>query len=421
MPETLVTAENLSKKFCRDLKRSLWYGVKDIASEMLGRRNNDSELRPKEFWALKDISFELKRGEALGLIGRNGAGKTTLLKILNGLIKPDTGKVTMKGRVGAFIALGAGFNPILTGRENIYVNGAVLGLSKKEIDGKFDEIVDFADLRDFIDTPVQSYSSGMHVRLGFAIAAHCEPDILLVDEILAVGDDQFRRKCIDHMTKIVPNVGLIYVSHNLRSIEQVCQQGILLDRGNMIAVSKSSDVIAEYMKRSYIESENNASQSRIATHREGSGEIRYLNVSIASENGSNGKVVQSGSTLVVRANFQCFMRMKNTVRFRVGIEDLATRTLVTMASCDFNDASDDGEIECIFPNLSFRPRTYGLYLSITDLCVLIDRWSPALRFSVIDRFNLERMYSVGDGELLYWPNEITVTIGKNSETHRYPP
>ncbi|MEI8078291.1 MAG: ATP-binding cassette domain-containing protein, partial [bacterium] len=159
MSDVLVSVDQVSKKFCRSLKKSLWYGVRDVASEILGGNQRERELRTGEFWAVKDVSFELKRGECLGLIGRNGAGKTTLLRMLNGLIKPDHGRITMRGRIGALIALGAGFNPVLTGRENIYVNGSVLGLAKREIDEKIGEIIDFAEIGEFIDTPVQNYSS----------------------------------------------------------------------------------------------------------------------------------------------------------------------------------------------------------------------------------------------------------------------
>jgi len=232
--EVLVKVENVSKKFCRDLKKSLLYGLTDIAGEITGRNNHNRDLRPKEFWALKDISFELKRGEVLGLIGRNGAGKTTLLKVLNNLIKPDSGRVTMRGRVGALIALGAGFNPILTGRENVYVNGAVLGLTKKEIDVKFDEIVDFAELWEFIDTPVQSYSSGMQVRLGFAVASNMEPEIFLIDEILAVGDRAFRLRCFNHISKLVNSTATVLVSHSMFNISQVCNRVIVFDGGNQV-------------------------------------------------------------------------------------------------------------------------------------------------------------------------------------------
>ncbi len=185
--DVLIHVEDVSKKFCRNLRRSLWYGLQDTAADLLGRGESSASLRPEEFWAVDDVSFSLKRGECLGLVGRNGAGKTTLLKMLNGLIKPDKGRIEIRGRVGALIALGAGFNPILTGRENVYVNGAVLGLSKREISERIDEIIDFAEIGDFIEAPVQSYSSGMQVRLGFAVATAMKPDVLLLDEVLAVG------------------------------------------------------------------------------------------------------------------------------------------------------------------------------------------------------------------------------------------
>jgi ABC-type polysaccharide/polyol phosphate transport system ATPase subunit len=233
MNETLITVENVSKKFCRDLKRSLWYGMKDLGSELVGRsHNDDGRLRKDEFWAVKDVSFELKRGDFLGLIGRNGAGKTTLLRMLNGLIKPDKGRIEMHGRVGALIALGAGFNPILTGRENIYVNAAVLGLSKKETDARFDEIVEFAELGEFIDSPVQSYSSGMAVRLGFAVASALEPDILLLDEVLAVGDEGFQKKCLDRMGELI-NIGvaILFVSHNMHVISAFSNKIVVMTDG----------------------------------------------------------------------------------------------------------------------------------------------------------------------------------------------
>ena len=191
--DVLIKVDNVSKKFCRDFKKSLWYGIKDTAADVIhpSRRPQESKLRPSEFWANQNISFEVKRGECLGMIGHNGAGKTTLLKMLNGLIKPDTGSIEMRGRIGALIALGAGFNPILTGRENIYINGSVLGLTRKEIDAKIDDIINFAEIEDAIDAPVRTYSSGMQVRLGFSIASSLDPDILILDEVLAVGDAGF--------------------------------------------------------------------------------------------------------------------------------------------------------------------------------------------------------------------------------------
>lgn len=228
--EPLIQVESVSKKFCRSLKRSLWYGVQDISSELLGRTRKP-DLRKNEFWAVDDVNFELRRGDCLGLIGHNGAGKSTLLKMLNGLIKPDKGRITMKGRVGALIELGTGFNPILTGRENIYNNGAVLGFTQKEINEKFDSIVEFAEVGEFLDTPVQSYSSGMRVRLGFAVAAHMEPDILLIDEVLAVGDLRFRLKSFTLIDRLVERCSVIFVSHSMQNISRMCNKILLMENG----------------------------------------------------------------------------------------------------------------------------------------------------------------------------------------------
>jgi lipopolysaccharide transport system ATP-binding protein len=283
--EVLVRVDGVGKKFCRSLKKSLWYGVCDIAGELLpGRKRQrvagselrvareeaevagsellvasgntsasglvtshsplvtptadhaarDEDLREGEFYAVRDVSFELRRGECLGLIGHNGAGKTTLLKMLNGLIKPDRGSITMRGRVGALIALGAGFNPILTGRENIYINGSVLGLTKKEIDEKIDEIIDFAEIREAIDMPVQNYSSGMTVRLGFAVASTLEPDILIADEVLAVGDSSFKVKCYNRIRKILPKTTVLLVSHSMFDIARVCTRVLVMDNAKSL-------------------------------------------------------------------------------------------------------------------------------------------------------------------------------------------
>ena len=232
--DILIRVDHISKKFCKDLKRSLWYGLKDVALSLKGNVEHRNRLRKDEFWAVKDVSFELRRGECLGLIGHNGAGKSTLLKMLNGLITPDQGTITMKGRVGALIELGAGFNPILTGRENVYNNGAVLGFTKEEIDRKFDAIVDFAEIGEFIDTPVQNYSSGMKVRLGFAVAAQMEPDILLIDEVLAVGDMGFQFKSLNAMSEIMKKSAVIFVSHTMQQIYRVCSEVMLLNHGSAI-------------------------------------------------------------------------------------------------------------------------------------------------------------------------------------------
>lgn len=236
--EVLVKVEDASKKFCRNLKRSLWYGLTDIARNMTGT-DGKTKIRKDEFWAVKDISFEVRRGECLGLIGHNGAGKSTLLKMLNGLIRPDQGRIKMHGRTGALIELGAGFNPVLSGRENVYTNGAVLGFSRQEIDKKFNDIVAFAEMKEFIDMPVQNYSSGMKVRLGFAVAAQMEPDILLVDEVLAVGDIGFVLKCFNKMDALLKNTAIILVSHNIPQIARMCTNLLLMERGQNIYFSEN--------------------------------------------------------------------------------------------------------------------------------------------------------------------------------------
>jgi homopolymeric O-antigen transport system ATP-binding protein len=247
--DILVRAQGLSKKFSRDLKKSLWYGVTDTLSDLVGRGGATDQLRPSEFWALNNISFDLRPGECLGLIGRNGAGKTTLLKLLSGLIKPDNGRVEIKGRLGALIALGAGFNAVLTGRENVYVNAAVLGLSRREINEKIGKIIDFAELGEFIDAPVQSYSSGMVVRLGFAVAAATDPDVLLLDEVLAVGDAGFQTKCLNTLAEFRKRgTGFIFVSHNMHMIARYCQKVMYVRHGRVQHFGDVDTGIAQYFK-----------------------------------------------------------------------------------------------------------------------------------------------------------------------------
>jgi lipopolysaccharide transport system ATP-binding protein len=245
--KVLIHVERVSKKYCRDLKKSLWYGIKDVWRDVTGRTEEDNVLRPYEFWALKDISFSIRKGESIGLIGRNGAGKTTLLKLINGLIKPTTGKITINGTLGALIALGTGFNPILTGRENVKIAGAILGLSEEKLNESLDEILEFSEIGDFIDAPVRSYSSGMLVRLGFSVAIQLNPDILLVDEVLAVGDLSFAVKCQKKITEYRNNGGsMILVSHGMHNVRFHCDKAVWLDKGKVKEIGKSSDVCDEY-------------------------------------------------------------------------------------------------------------------------------------------------------------------------------
>lgn len=245
--EVVISVENVSKKFCRDLKRSLLYGIQDIATEVVGGTRKSDTLRKSEFWALKDVSFQLRQGQALGLVGSNGAGKSTLLRIISGLIKPDTGTVKIKGRVAPLIALGAGFNPILTGRENIYANMSILGLSTQEIKERFQEVVDFAEIWDAIDAPVQTYSSGMAARLGFACAIHTQPEILLIDEVLAVGDIKFKAKCYRKLDELrLQGTSFVLVNHNPQAILHACDSAIYLVKGKLIASGNTETIIEKY-------------------------------------------------------------------------------------------------------------------------------------------------------------------------------
>jgi lipopolysaccharide transport system ATP-binding protein len=249
--EVVVSATNVSKKFCRKLRRSMAYGIVDLGMNLLGMRPDLGRLRRDEFWALKDVSFELRRGEVLGLIGLNGSGKTTLLRLLAGILPPDTGEIRVKGRVGALIAVGAGFHPHMTGRENIYLNGIILGMSRYELDSKFRDIVEFSEIGDFLDAPVSTYSAGMRVRLGYSIAVHIEPDILIIDEVLAVGDIAFKMKCFNMLDRITRDAAVIIVSSEMPPIARICTDVMVLNNG--VVAFKGDDVTAaiEYYYSSY--------------------------------------------------------------------------------------------------------------------------------------------------------------------------
>lgn len=247
MSRPSVVVDGVSKKFGLSLKSALKYGLVDSGRRMVGL-NSDHRLRPGEFWALQDVNFTLEPGDALGIMGVNGSGKTTLLRILNGTYSPDAGRVTLRGRIGALIAAGAGFSPMLSGRENIYISGTLLGMTPREIKKRFDEIVDFAELGEFIDMPIRNYSSGMSVRLGFAIAVIGTPEILLVDEVLAVGDISFQKKCFERILELKrQGTTILLVSHAIGSIWAVCDKGLFLHKdqpavaGDIESVCKAYD------------------------------------------------------------------------------------------------------------------------------------------------------------------------------------
>jgi lipopolysaccharide transport system ATP-binding protein len=249
-----IVVENLSKRYVigheaktDTLRDALTHGVRGWWSRL--RRGR---LEQEEFWALREVSFRVEPGEVVGIIGRNGAGKSTLLKILSRITEPTSGSARLRGRVASLLEVGTGFHPELTGRENIFLNGAILGMSRAEITRKFDEIVAFAEIDRFLDTPVKRYSSGMYVRLAFAVAAHLEPEILIVDEVLAVGDTAFQKKCLGKMQAVAQGQGrtVLFVSHNLQAIEHLCARTLHLENGRVMALGNTATVVAEYLRRS---------------------------------------------------------------------------------------------------------------------------------------------------------------------------
>lgn len=305
MSDTVIQVENLGKKYVIGHQQAGAYqynALRDVITDgvrSLGRkiRHPRKAMMPpnqEEFWALKDVSFEVKRGEVVGIIGRNGAGKSTLLKLLSRITEPTTGRIKLKGRVASLLEVGTGFHPELTGRENIFLNGAILGMSKAEINRKFDEIVEFAEISRFLDTPVKRYSSGMYVRLAFAVAAHLEPEILVVDEVLAVGDVTFQKKCLGKMQ----NVGregrtVLFVSHNMSAIEFLCGRGVVLESGRIAIEGSIESAINFYLEQA----SDIATNSRLYERkdRKGSGKVKAIDFqSIDTNEKSPVLTLQSG-------------------------------------------------------------------------------------------------------------------------------
>lgn len=250
MSDVALRMEHVYKKF---RKGEIYNSLRDLVPALTGKMFRQSELDAgdkREFWALNDISFEVKQGEALAIVGNNGAGKSTILKILSRIMRPTRGNMIVNGRLSALIEVSAGFHQDLTGRENIYLNGTILGMSKSEIDSKLDQIIAFSGIEQFIDTPVKRYSSGMYARLGFSVAAHVDPDVLIVDEVLSVGDYVFQQKCLKRMKEVIAEgATVLFVSHNLKSVAEFCPQSLLLDRGRMVKLGQTHEVISSYLNR----------------------------------------------------------------------------------------------------------------------------------------------------------------------------
>jgi lipopolysaccharide transport system ATP-binding protein len=339
------------------------------------RKDRERALAPQEFWVLNDICFEVNKGETLGIIGHNGAGKSTMLKHLSGIMVPTRGSIEVNGRLSALIEVGAGFHPDLTGRENVFLNGVILGMTRAEVRRKFDEIVDFAGLEEFIDTPVKRYSSGMFARLGFSVAAHLEPDILVIDEVLSVGDFAFQRKGIDKMRAIAKSgATVIFVSHNLHAVAEFCQRGILLERGRIVIDGPTDQVIRRYLDTAVSHAERPAR-----------GPVRLVGTTVAGAGGETGR-------------FQAGSRARITVRLEALAVTEKVAVVIQLFNSDFYDVFHTSsqrlghpplsleagqKAECDFDvDLHLGPGTYylGVYLYRYDSQHEYDHVFPATSF-----------------------------------------
>jgi ABC-type polysaccharide/polyol phosphate transport system ATPase subunit len=367
---------------------------------LVGRRHGgDGELRDGEFWAIKDVSFEVRRGEALGLIGRNGAGKTTLLRSLNGLIKPDAGRVEIRGRVGALIALGAGFNPILSGRENIYINASVLGLSAREIDAKLEAIIDFAELDEFIDAPVQSYSSGMQVRLGFAVAAYLEPEIMLVDEALAVGDARFQKKCFDRIQFMQSQgTAFIVVSHNPYQIETLCQKVAVMHKGMMPAVSDGKQALSLY--HDLVQRDLRPSHSTMKTTREGTGAVTFLSLTVAADNATADGSFHTFDILRIKAEIDA-PRPISGARFRFEVCSADNAVVIMVTTLGLTESRVFSGKQWLTFHLTPCQLTSGWYyinaVAVDRGHARLDTWQRATEFKVMQHEGPGRNLSTDQG------------------------
>lgn len=309
MSDSAITVENLGKRYTLGAQKNKTDGLRHALENTLKApiryfsKNKGEKKQTQDFWALKDVNFDIKQGEVVGIVGRNGAGKSTLLKVLSRITEPTTGRITTRGRIASLLEVGTGFHPELTGRENIFLNGAVLGMSRVETKRKFDEIVEFAEVSKFLDTPVKRYSSGMYVRLAFAVAAHLEPEILIVDEVLAVGDAEFQAKCLGKMEDVAHNGGrtVLFVSHNMAAVQNLCKKGILLNHGEVDYVGGITEVIENYGARA----KQLASQDlNSRDDRTGKGDVKVTQIELIDDEMKVVKAAEAGRDLTIRVYYE---------------------------------------------------------------------------------------------------------------------
>jgi lipopolysaccharide transport system ATP-binding protein len=388
--DTVLRASSVSKKFARSLKRSIWYALRDVTAEVGGGRRHTDILRTGEFWALKDISLTLSRGSALGLVGPNGSGKSTLLRLISGLIKPDVGELRIKGNVAPLIALGAGFSPILSGRENVFVNMAILGLSHRQICDQFDRVLEFAEIGDAIDAPVQTYSSGMAARLGFACAVHTAPDILLIDEVLSVGDMSFRSKCYRRLAELKRGgTSFVLVSHSSNAILSMCDTALYISAGREVCVGNPTDVMTRF-ERDLLKAPGHDLTGTLVLPEKPALQSTGVDVlAVTLKDGSGDRISHAESGLPLRLCIKCNVRkdvgaigLWLIVRNTTGeLEPVLTlnseRDAVT-----FVLPEGQSELQCHLPSCGLRPGVYTAKISVTQGSIYILDAVESFRFEV---------------------------------------
>jgi lipopolysaccharide transport system ATP-binding protein len=366
----VVTVSNISKQYRIGLANRTTTLRESLVSAMTLAFLR-SKPREETIWALRDVSFSIERGETLGIIGRNGAGKSTLLKILSKITSPTSGQAKVNGRLAALLEVGTGFHQELTGRENIYLNGSILGMSKKEVDRKFDQIIEFSGVERFLDTPIKRYSSGMRLRLGFAVAAHLDPDILIVDEVLAVGDAAFQRKCLNAMADLREGSRtVLFVSHNLAAVENLCKRCIWIDAGQVRMDGESRDVIEAYLA-SLTTAQGSFTNFDGAQNRRSNGKIQYRGVEFLSPDGNLQNVIRAGDPIVIRFHYFATEPIPlPSFGFRM-YTDMGT--LVTDTSTWHHSISipvveaGEGFLDLEIDSLNLLPAKYSLSLWLTDM------------------------------------------------------
>ncbi len=373
--ESAVVVENVSKRF------RLYHERNDSLKVALMRRTRATY---EEFWALQDVSLEVPKGATFGLIGENGSGKSTLLKCMAKILRPDKGRTEVRGKTSALLEVGAGFHPELSGRDNVYLNGSILGLSRKELDAKFDTIVEFAGLERFIDTPVKNYSSGMYVRLGFSVAINVDPEVLLIDEILAVGDENFQRKCGEKFADLRDDgKTIVVVSHTLTTMRTLCDTIALLDHGELKQIGPAADVIDNYMATTHVDRTDDGTGGA----RWGSGEGRIDKVELVDAAGAITHTVRTGESVIIRMHYSTTEPIERPV-FGLGVTTLSGVALAGPNTRDVEvipeKINGTGVVEMAIERLLLLPGTYDLAASMYDYSCThpYDHRQHALRFDV---------------------------------------